>query len=211
MVRAIILHTFVLYKEIAWFMSITTRIKQSRLKSFFLWLMINPVQTRPRLWLRLLRPFYTHCAFNSVIHFSARMDVIPFRKFCLGRRSVVESFACVNNAVGDVVIGESSRIGLHNTIIGPVSIGNHVNLAQGVVVSGLNHGFGDSNLRIDEQKVETKPIRIDDDVWVGANCVITAGVHIGEHSVIGAGSVVTKDIPPHSLAVGSPARVVRSI
>lgn len=174
-------------------------------------MMINPVETRPRTWLRLLRPLFTRCAWSSVIHFNSRMDVVPFNRFVLGKRSIVESFSCVNNAVGDVFIGDCSRVGLNNTIIGPVCIGSHVNLAQGVVVSGLNHGFYDSSKRIDEQKVKTSQIVIEDDVWIGANCVITAGVHIGEHSVIGAGSVVTKDIPPHSLAVGSPAKVIKSI
>lgn len=192
-------------------MSFTQKIKESRLKPFLLWMMINPVETRPRTWLRLLRPLFTRCAWSSVIHFNSRMDVVPFNRFVLGKRSIVESFSCVNNAVGDVFIGDCSRVGLNNTIIGPVCIGSHVNLAQGVVVSGLNHGFYDSSKRIDEQKVKTSQIVIEDDVWIGANCVITAGVHIGEHSVIGAGSVVTKDIPPHSLAVGSPAKVIKSI
>ncbi|MBQ0019672.1 MAG: acyltransferase [Bacteroidales bacterium] len=192
-------------------MSVKQKLKSGRLKSFLLWLMIHPVETRPRLWLRLLRPFYTHCAWSSVIHFSSRMDVVPFNKFQLGKRSVVESFSCVNNCVGDVLIGDNSRVGLHNTVIGPVRIGSHVNLAQGVVVTGLNHGFSDSEKRIDEHRVVTKEVVIDDDVWIGANCVITPGVHIGKHCVIGAGSVVTHDIPPHSLALGAPAKVVKNI
>lgn len=174
-------------------------------------LLIHPVQTRPRLWLRMLRPFYTRCAWSSCIHRSARVDVVPFHRFELGKRSVVESFACVNNAVGDVLVGDDSRIGLHNTVIGPVRIGNQVNLAQGVVVSGLNHGFADPHTPIACQKVTTAEIVIDDDVWVGANATITAGVHIGRHVVIGAGSVVTTDIPDHSLAVGAPARVVKKL
>lgn len=192
-------------------MSLVQKLKDSRYKSFLLWLMINPVQTRPRLWLRLLRPFYTHCAWSSVIHWNSRMDVVPFNSFCLGKGSVIESFACVNNAVGDVLIGDKSRVGLNNTIIGPVRIGNHVNLAQGVVVSGLNHGFEDKAKRIDEQKVQTSQIIIEDDVWIGANCVITPGVHIGSHCVIGAGSVVTHDIPDSCLALGSPAKVIKNI
>ena len=173
--------------------------------------LMHPVKCRPRLWLRMLRPLYTHCAWSSVIYRHTRMDVVPFHRFVLGKRSVVESFSCVNNAVGDVTIGDDSRIGLHNTLIGPVSIGSHVILAQGIVVSGLNHGFDNPDQTIDSQKVTTKPIVIEDDVWIGANSVVTAGVHIGSHVIVGAGSVVTHDIPPHSLAVGCPARVVRSI
>ena len=174
-------------------------------------MMIHPVECRPRLWLRLLRPFYTHCAWSSCIHYSARMDVVPFHQFILGKRSVVESFSCVNNAVGDVIVGENTRIGLHNTVIGPVKIGNDVNIAQGVVLSGLNHGFDNTDIKISEQPVTTSQIEIGDDVWIGANCVITAGVHIGNHVVIGSGSVVTKDIPSHSMALGSPAKVIKQI
>ncbi|HEY0895880.1 MAG TPA: DapH/DapD/GlmU-related protein, partial [Sphingobacteriaceae bacterium] len=60
-----------------------------------------------------------------------------------------------------------------------------------------------------EQKVQVRPVVISDNVWVGANAVITPGVTIGKHVVIGAGSVVTHDIPDYSVAVGIPARVVK--
>jgi acetyltransferase-like isoleucine patch superfamily enzyme len=124
---------------------------------------------------------------------------------------VIESFACVNNAVGDVIIGNYTRIGLHNTIIGPVTIGNHVNLAQGITVTALNHNFEDSNKRIDEQGVSTNPVTIEDDIWIGANAVILPGVTIGHHSVVAAGAVVTKDVPPHSLVAGVPAKIIKQI
>lgn len=192
-------------------MSLKDRIKASRLKNMLLWLMMHPVETRPRLWLRLLRPLYTQCAWSSVIHRNSRMDIVPFNRFTLGKRSVIESFSCVNNAVGDVCIGDNSRVGLCNTIIGPVRIGDHVNLAQNIVVSGLNHGFSIPGKRIDEHKVETAPIIIGNDVWIGANCTITAGVRIGNHVIIGAGSVVTKSIPDNSLALGVPAKVIKKI
>ena len=139
------------------------------------------------------------------------MDTPPYRRFSIGKRSVVESFSCINNAVGDVVIGDYTRIGLHSTVIGPVTIGNHVNLAQGITVSALNHNFDNTQLRIDEQGVNTSAIVIDDDVWIGANAVITAGVHIGRHSVVAAGSVVTKDVPEYSVVGGVPAKVIRTI
>ena len=139
------------------------------------------------------------------------MDTPPYRQFRLGDYSVVESFACINNAVGDVIIGDHTRIGLHNTIIGPVTIGSHVNLAQGITVTALNHNFEDAEKRIDEQDVSTTPVTIEDDVWIGANAVILPGVHIGSHCVVAAGAVVTKDVPPHSLVAGVPAKVIKQI
>ena len=175
------------------------------------WLIMNQVETRPRWFIRMLAPLYQHRGKHAVIHRSVRMDTPPYRKFFLGDYSVVESFACINNAVGDVMIGDHTRIGLHNTIIGPVTIGNHVNLAQGITVTALNHNFSDAEKRIDEQGVNTTPVVIGDDIWIGANAVILPGVTIGSHSVVAAGSVVTKDVPPHSLVAGVPAKIIRQI
>ena len=180
-------------------------------KKFIDWVIMNQVETRPRWFVRLLAPIYQHRGKHSVIHHSARMDTPPYRKFSLGDYSVIESFACINNAVGDVMIGDHTRIGLHNTIIGPVKIGSHVNLAQGITVTALNHNFDDTEKRIDEQGVSTKPVTIEDDVWVGANAVILPGVTIGNHCVVAAGAVVTKDVPPHSLVAGVPAKVIKQI
>ena len=182
-----------------------------KFKKFIDWVIMNQVETRPRWFMRLLAPLYQHRGKHSVIHRSARMDTPPYRIFSLGDYSVIESFACINNAVGDVIIGDHTRIGLHNTIIGPVDIGSHVNLAQGITVSALNHNFSDTNKRIDEQGVSTNQVTIEDDVWVGANAVILPGVKIGEHCVVAAGAVVTKDVPPHSLVAGVPAKVIKSI
>ncbi len=182
-----------------------------RLKKFVDWMIMNQVQTRPRWFIRMLAPLYQHRGKHSVIHRSARMDTPPYRKFSLGDYSVIESFACINNAVGDVIIGDHTRIGLHNTIIGPVTIGCHVNLAQGITVTALNHNFEDSDKRIDEQGVSTTPVIIEDDIWIGANAVILPGVTIGNHSVVAAGAVVTKNVPPHSLVAGVPAKIIKQI
>ena len=183
----------------------------SGIKRLVDYLIMNQRLTRPRWYVRLFAPLYQHRALSAKIYGSVRMDTPPYRRFSIGRRSVVESFSCINNAVGDVVIGDFTRIGLHCTVIGPVTIGSHVNLAQGITVSALNHNFEDTRLRIDEQGVNTSEIIIDDDVWIGANAVITAGVHIGSHSVVAAGAVVTKDVPEYSVVAGVPAKVIKTI
>ncbi|MCH5308876.1 MAG: acyltransferase [Prevotella sp.] len=182
-----------------------------RLKRLIDLLIMNQVETRPRWYIRLLAPLYQHRGRGSVIHRNVRMDTPPYRKFSLGDHSVIESFCCINNAVGDVVIGHHTRVGLHNTVIGPVIIGNHVNLAQGITVTALNHNFSDANKRIDEQGVTTTPVVIEDDIWIGANAVILPGVTIGSHSVVAAGAVVTKDVPPHSLVAGVPAKIIKQL
>lgn len=182
-----------------------------KLKKIVDWLIMNQVETRPRWYIRMLAPLYQHRGKHSVIHRSARMDTPPYRKFSLGDYSVVESFACINNAVGDVTIGDHTRIGLNNTIIGPVTIGSHVNLAQGITITALNHNFKDTDKRIDEQGVSTTPVTIGNDIWIGANAVVLPGVTIGDHSVVAAGAVVTKDVPSHSLVAGVPAKVIKQI
>lgn len=182
-----------------------------KLKKFVDWLIMNQVETRPRWYIRLLAPLYQHRGRHSVIHHSVRMDTPPYRQFRLGRYSVIESGTCINNAVGDVIIGDYTRVGLHNTIIGPVNIGHHVNLAQGITVTALNHNFENSEKRIDEQGVCTTPVVIEDDVWIGANAVILPGVRVGTHSVVAAGAVVTKDVPPHSIVAGIPAKIIKKI
>ena len=182
-----------------------------KIKRFLDWLMMNQRDARPRWYIRLLAPLYQHRAWSSKIYSSVRMDTPPYRRFWLGRRSVIESYCCINNAVGDVTIGDYTRIGIHCTVIGPVCIGHHVNLAQGITVTALNHNFADTNRRIDEQGISTRPVVIGDDVWIGANAVILPGVTIGRHVVVAAGAVVTKDVPDYCVVAGVPAKVVKEL
>jgi len=146
---------------------------------------------------------------KSVVYRSVRKDIVPFNSFVMGHYSVIEDYSIINNAVGNIVIGNHTRIGLGNTIIGPATIGNKVNLAQNVVISGLDHNFEEIGQTIADQGVSTKETIINNDVWIGANSVVLPGITIGEHVVIGAGSVVTKDIPGYCVAVGNPARVIK--
>jgi len=111
--------------------------------------------------------------------------------------------------MGDVVIGNRSFIGMSNVIIGPVEIGDNVIFAQHVVVSGLNHGYKNPDIPIKDQECSTKDIKIGADSWIGANVVITAGVTIGKHAVVAAGSVVTKSVPDYCIAAGNPARIMK--
>lgn len=170
---------------------------------------MHPVKTRPNWWIRIFSFLYLKRGKGSVIYRSVRLDLPPFNLFSLGKDSVVEDFSCLNNAVGDLIIGDYTRIGLGNTIIGPATIGHHVNLAQNVTVTGLNHNYQDADKRIDEQGVNTRPVTIEDDVWVGANAVILPGVTLGKHSVVAAGSVVSRSVPPYSVCAGSPAKAIK--
>jgi acetyltransferase-like isoleucine patch superfamily enzyme len=185
--------------------------KNPGIKRFLDYIIMNQRDARPRWYIRLLAPLYQHRGRGSKIYGSVRMDTPPYRRFFLGNHSVIESYCCINNAVGDVVIGDYTRIGIHNTIIGPVCIGSHVNLAQGITVTALNHNFEDKTKRIDEQGITTKPVIIGDDVWIGANAVILPGVTIGKHCVVAAGAVVTKDVQDNTIVGGVPAKEIKKI
>ena len=185
--------------------------KNPKLKRFLDYIIMNQRDARPRWYIRLFAPLYQHRGRGSKIYGSVRMDTPPYRRFFLGDHSVIESYCCINNAVGDVVIGDYTRIGIHNTIIGPVCIGNHVNLAQGITVTALNHNFEDKTKRIEEQGITTKPVIIGDDVWIGANAVFLPGVTIGKHCVVAAGAVVTKDVPDDTIVGGVPAKEIKKI
>lgn len=192
-------------------MGLADKLKSNpRLKRLALWLLMPRNQARPRLWVKwFLNPFKHKRKKGSLVRRRTRMDVLPFNNFVLGFDSTIEDFATINNGVGDVIIGDRTRIGLGCVVIGPVAIGNDVMFAQNIVVSGLNHGYQDLSLPPSLQTVDTKPIHIGDEVWIGANSVITAGVNIGKHSVVAAGSVVTKSVPPYSVVAGNPAKVLK--
>lgn len=121
---------------------------------------MHPVKTRPYWWIRVWQPFYIKKGRGSVIYSSVRKDLPPFHLFQMGKYSVVEDFSCLNNAVGDIVIGDYCRIGLGNTVIGPIRIDNGVNISQNVVLIGLDHNYQDITQGIIEQGITTSPIHI---------------------------------------------------
>lgn len=192
-------------------MNIVERIKANpKLKQLVLNAMMPKNQSRPRLWVKLfLNPFIHKKGKNARICRNSRIDLMPFNNFVLGDNSTIEDFCTINNGVGDILIGQRSRIGMSNVLIGPVTIGNDVILAQNIVMSGLNHGYEDITISPHNQPVTKKKIILEDEVWIGANSVILAGVTIGKHAVVAAGSVVTKNVPAYSVVVGNPAKVIK--
>jgi len=192
-------------------MGIVDKIKSNeKTKHFVLWMLMPRNQARPRLWVKLfVNPLKHKKGKHSLIRRRVRMDVMPFNNFKLGNDATIEDFSTLNNGVGDVIIGDRTRIGMSNVLIGPINIGNDVMFAQNIVLSGLNHGYEDVSIVPHNQKVTKSTINIEDEVWLGANVVVVAGVTIGKHSVVAAGAVVTKNIPPYSVAVGNPAKVIK--
>jgi acetyltransferase-like isoleucine patch superfamily enzyme len=94
---------------------------------------------------------------------------------------------------------------------GGITVGDHVLFAPRVQVLAVDHVMTDPARPIMEQGITARGITIEDGCWIGAGAIVLDGVTIGRGSCIGAGSVVTRSIPPHSLAVGVPARVIRNL
>lgn len=192
-------------------MSIREKIKSDqRLKNLILWTLTPKRNPRPRLWVRwFLNPFFHKKGKGALLRGRSRIDVFPYNKFDIGNYSTIEDFTVINNGSGDVIIGNAARVGIGSVIIGPVTLGNGSGLGQHVFISGFNHDYNDGTRNSSEQGLVVKPVIIEEDVHIGANSVVTAGVTIGYRTQIGAGSVVTKSIPPFSIAVGNPCRVIK--
>lgn len=110
-----------------------------------------------------------------------------------------------------ITIGNNCFFGEYNVIRGQggVHIGNDVYTGPMVQMVAVNHVYQDSQRPIREQGITAQGIVVEDDVWIGANVTVVDGVTIGKGSIIGAGSVVTRDIPPYSIAIGTPAKRVK--
>src|SRR5829696_7316683 len=108
--------------------------------------------------------------------------------------------------------GSFLNLGVMVAAVELVEIGEHCMFANGCFITDGAHRFDDPVKPVPWQGFTSKgPTRVGDNVWCGANVVITSGVTIGERCVIGANSVVTTDLPPRSIAAGAPAKVLRTI
>ena len=147
------------------------------------------------------------------------------RKLCcvVVRRSFTK---CGNNvdfdplnsmfSYGSIELGDNVFIGgqaWFSCAFGRISIGSYVMFGPGVRILGGNHRFDSVGKAMygDIHKVEGEDpgVIVRDDVWVGANAIILAGVEVGEGAIIGAGSVVTKSVPPYAIVGGVPAKIIR--
>jgi acetyltransferase-like isoleucine patch superfamily enzyme len=110
-----------------------------------------------------------------------------------------------------ITVGDGTYIGPHAVLGagGGLSIGKDVTCGAYVQLLAENHNFKDPDLPIAAQGVNRKGITVEDGCWLGNSVIVLDGVTLGAHSVIGAASVVTRDIPPGSVAVGNPARVIK--
>lgn len=134
--------------------------------------------------------------------------------FSSGKNFKVERFSSIvayHNA--KLTMGDNVFVGSFSLIVAnrEIEIGNDVMIADFVVIRDHNHRFDKIGVPINRQGMINKPIKIGNNVWIGTKATILSGVTIGDNCIIGANAVVTKDIPSNSVAVGIPAKVVKTI
>jgi len=130
----------------------------------------------------------------------------------LGDDNILYPHASIRIDQGDMVTGREVSFGPGCHIYEPragLTIGDHCMIGGGAVICGVNHGFADAHQPMRHQPAVAAPVILEDDVWVGMGVMILPGVRIGRGSVIGAGSVVTRDVPPYSVGAGVPFVVHR--
>ena len=122
-----------------------------------------------------------------------------------------------NNVIAtykNISIGNHVYIGSNSVLQsahGKIVIGNHVMFGPGVHIHGGNHVYDKVGVYMDLVKKADESdgtVLIEDDVWIGANAIVLQGIHVGYGSIIGAGAIVTKDVPAGSIVAGNPARII---
>lgn len=109
-----------------------------------------------------------------------------------------------------VELGDNSGIGIRAQLNGKVVIGKNVMMGPDVCIFARNHAYSRTDITMDRQGfAPEKPVIIEDDVWIGAKVIILPGVHIGTGAVIGAGAVVTKNVPDYAVVGGNPAHIIK--
>jgi len=158
---------------------------------------------------------YVERKLPSSISLWARLDIIPRaphherHRLSLGRNSLIETSCVICTWHGDVILKDRASIGIGSIVMGPVLIGENSSCSQNCFISGQSHLYEDVSKKFLRQGFKTEKVVIGKNVWVGANSVVLLGVKIGNNSIIGAGSTIIEDVPPYSVVVGNPAKIIR--
>jgi len=159
-------------------------------------------------WTTVKYRYIRRCAGRGVI-LRSRTTIINCRNVAIGAGSIFQDHVYIRaGADGSVRFGPRCMVNSFCRFFGHggIEIGEASQFGPGVTVTTTNHDFTSDRLEETFRKVI-----IGRHVWIGANSTILPGVTIGDRCVVGAGSVVTRDLPPNSVAVGAPARVIRSV
>ena len=128
------------------------------------------------------------------------------------KNSRIQNFTNLMPDLEGVYIGDNCYLGFGLTILngGRITIGNSVLIASNVLICSENHGMNpESEIPYMDQLLNVRNVTIGDGAWLGQNVCVLPGVTIGKKAIVGAGSIVTKDVPDYCIAVGNPARIIK--
>ena len=150
----------------------------------------------------------TKCALDDSAHIgyaeSGKGQII------LGNNVIIRHGCVIRSCSGIIKIGHNVVVNYYTIMhgLGGITIGNNTLISPNVQMYAQNHGVAKNNLIRNQENINA-PIKIGQDVWIGAGAIITGGVTIGDGAVIGAGSVVTKNIAPYEIWAGNPAKKIK--
>ena len=161
-----------------------------------------------------LRVRNRHINTSGVVHISRGAEIYCRRGLAhmeIGRDVWIGAGTAIRCHEGSLRIGDRVVFGGNNTVNAylDVEIGEDCIFADRIYVTDFDHKYGSLDVRIQDQGIDTSPVRLGSDCWIGEKVSILRGSQVGTGSVIGAQTVVKGDIPPYSVAVGAPARVIK--
>ncbi len=125
----------------------------------------------------------------------------------IGKNANIERKAIIGR---HIVLGDNSSIGPNAQVPDGTTIGDNVMMARDVLIYTVNHRYDRFDIPMNKQGItEINPVKIEDDVWIGARAIILDGVTIGTGAIVAAGAIVTKDVPPYAIVGGNPAKVIK--
>ncbi|MCH7397728.1 acyltransferase [Belliella sp. DSM 107340] len=167
----------------------------------------------------LRQPGYIEVGTNFIAQDHCEINGLSQKGLIFGDKVTVGSYAIIRptNLYGGeagigLKVGNNSSIGPYSYIgcSGYIEIGDNVMMSPRVSIYSENHNFSDVDLPMIDQGVTRSFVKIENDCWIAANSIILAGVTVGKGSIVAAGSVVTKDVPPFSIVGGNPAKIIKS-
>ena len=138
-----------------------------------------------------------------------RMKLVSLIFLKCGKDVIIKSRAYFGTGEG-VIIGDRSQLGRNIKAESDLKVGDDVVMGPDVVILSSSHAFDSVDFPVNKQGGRPRrPVTIGNDVWIGTRVIILPGIQVGDHAIIGAGSVVTKNVPPLAIVAGNPAKVIR--
>ena len=170
---------------------------------------INKVTRRIGLFFYFNIAKYLPSSFSRGGKISRRLRTWSASKFIIycGQNVNIEHGASITSKTS---IGDNSGVGINARLHGEVEIGNNVMMGPECIIYTSNHAFNRTDIPMCKQGFSRpRKVKVCDDVWIGGRVIILPGITIGSGSIIGAGAVVTKDVPPFAIVGGNPAKILK--